>query len=262
MPQKTIKAQKSDEAILFEDVWFSYGSTPIIEKASFNVHEKEMISIVGPNGGGKTTLLKLMLGLIKPDKGNINVLGQTVENGRKHIGYMPQHLQFDPLFPVTVKDIVLMGRLGKRLGGRYTQDDRRIVQSILEELDILEFSHHLFSDLSGGQRQRALIARALTCEPEILLLDEPTANVDVAAEARVFDIIRRLNDRMTILIVSHDLGFVSNLVKRVICVNRTVVVHPTSEISGEIIQEVYGGNLRMIRHDHKYQEGYHNDGIH
>jgi len=168
------------------------------------------------------------------------------------MGYMPQYVQHDPQFPATVMDIVLMGRLGapglRGWLGWPAAADRRAAQEALAQVGMENLARRRFASLSGGQRQRALIARALCCQPELLLLDEPTANVDTLTESRLFEILREINQRMTVVVVSHDLGFVSNLVESVVCVNRRAVIHPTSEVSGQLIHEIYGGDVRMVRH--------------
>ena len=166
--------------------------------------------------------------------------------------------------PATGTDIVLMGRLGQKgvsgFFGWYTETDREEAREALREVELEAFADRSFSALSGGQRQRTLIARALCGQPELLLLDEPMANVDPLVEERLFDILRELNQRMTILMVTHDLGFVPEMIKSVICVNRRIVVHPTSDITGEIIKEVYGGDFRIVRHDHRCSEQRHTHG--
>ncbi len=208
--------------------------------------------MVGPNGGGKTTLVKLILGLLEPQSGEIRVFGRPPRCARLRMGYMPQHVQHDPQFPATVMDIVLMGRLGapgvRGLLGWYSRDDRRAAFETLRQLDMEGFARRPLAALSGGQRQRVLIARALCSQPELLLLDEPTANIDSLVEARLFELLREINRRMTVVLVSHDLGFVANIAENVICVNRRVVVHPTSQLTGELIREIYGGDVRMVRH--------------
>jgi zinc transport system ATP-binding protein len=242
----------NDSAVSLHDVTFSYGGSPVLENVTFDVAEREAACMIGPNGGGKTTLVKLILGLLTPQTGEVRVFGQPPRQSRLRVGYMPQHIQYDPQFPVTVMDIVLMGRLGQSgaagFFGWHGRNDRAAAKAALRQVEMEEFRHRPFASLSGGQRQRVLIARALCGNPDMLLLDEPTSNVDTVVEARLLDILRELNQRMTILMVSHDLGFVSHLVESVICVNRKVVVHPTSQITGAAIEDIYGGNVRAVHH--------------
>ncbi|MCX5850761.1 MAG: ABC transporter ATP-binding protein [Deltaproteobacteria bacterium] len=241
----------SKPIIEIDHVSFSYEGLHALEDVSFTVHERDFISIVGPNAGGKTTLMKLILGLLKPSRGTVRVFGQPPAKTRSRIGYMPQHASLDPFFPVSVLDVVLMGRLGNgHKLGLFRRNDREAAMEALREVEMYPFRQRSFSTLSGGQRQRVLIARALTSRPELLLLDEPTSNIDIAVETELYELLKRLNERITILLVTHDLGFVSKYVKSVACVNRKVVVHPTSEISGEMIYEMYGSQVHMIRHDH------------
>ncbi|MBI9090609.1 MAG: metal ABC transporter ATP-binding protein [Desulfobacterium sp.] len=245
---------KSDHAIVLKDVSFSYNRGFVLDNVSLSVKKKDFATVVGPNGGGKTTLLKLLLGLLKPDSGSIEILGQSPEQSRLRVGYMPQHTQLDMQFPVTVMDVALMGRLGSNFWGRYSKQDRIEAEKALEEVDLKAYKADHFSQLSGGQKQRVLIARALCSDPELLLLDEPTANVDQESELALFSILKELNNRMTILIVSHDLGFTSQVVKSVICVNRKINIHPTTTMDGTLVKDLYGGDPRMIRHDHRCSE--------
>jgi zinc transport system ATP-binding protein len=254
----TVDAMSDQPAVTIRDVTFAYNGLPVLEDVNLAVRGGESVCVVGPNGGGKTTLLKLMLGLLRPERGEVRVFGRAPRQARYRIGYMPQHLHFDPQFPVTVREVVLMGRLGQKglngLLGWYSGTDRQAAGEALREVGMAELVDRPFSDLSGGQRQRVLVARALCSRPDLLLLDEPTANFDVQVEAQLAEILRGLNRRMTIVTVTHDLGFVSDLVDTVVCVNRRVVVHPTSQITGEVIQDIYGGDVRMIRHDHRCSE--------
>ena len=240
--------------IEINNLTFSYDTVPVLEDVNLKVKHGEFATIVGPNGGGKTTLLRLLLGILKPVQGKIAVLGSTPEKARLRVGYMPQHADLDPQFPVTVMDVVLLGRLGRRFGGRYTKEDRQLALKALEEVQLESMVRTAFSTLSGGQKQRALIARALCCNPEMLLLDEPTANIDPEVEENLLTILQELNQRMTILLVSHDMGFVSRVVKSVICVNRRVLIHPTSRVDGTLIKDVYGDDYCMVRHDHRCSE--------
>lgn len=237
--------------ITVQDMSFSYDAHPVLVDVNLTVGEREMVGIVGPNGGGKTTLLRLLLGLLQPDCGTIEVLGTTPERASRRVGYVPQHRQFDLLFPVSVLDVVLMGRVGKRWGGPFSKKDREAALSALNDVDLYDKRNTAFADLSGGQRQRTLIARALSTSAQALFFDEPTANVDSFSERKLYALLKRLNEKLTILIVSHDVGFVSKHVHSVVCVNRCVFIHPTSELNGQTIQNIYGKDLALIHHDHR-----------
>jgi len=242
-------------AIAMKNVSFSYGGLSVLEDVDLSVEPRRFVSVVGPNGGGKTTLLRLVLGLVRPDVGSIRVLGTSPTEARPRVGYVPQSAELDSHFPISLRDVVLMGRLGvHRRFGPYRQSDKAIADEALAEMRLSDLRRRSFASLSGGQRQRALIARALACRPDILLLDEPTASLDVAVESELYALLTALSDRLTIVLVSHDLGFVSRFVESVICVKRRVVMHPTSELTGEIIREIYGGEVKMVRHDHDPHE--------
>jgi zinc transport system ATP-binding protein len=237
--------------VAIRDVTFSYDGTPVIDHANLTIGCGEFVTVVGPNGGGKSTLLRLVLGLLVPDSGTVEVLGCHPEESKPRMGYVPQQSDTDPGFPATVLDVVLMGRLGRtRLLGTYTRDDTTAAMAALDDVELADLARRPFSKLSGGQRQRALIARALVSEPDILLLDEPAASLDIAMEKDLYDILHRLRERLTVLLVSHDLAFVSGFTDTVACVNRTVAVHTTSEVTPELINELYGRDVRFVRHDH------------
>ncbi len=245
--------------IVAQGVSFGYhGGGLDLQDVDLTIYAREFVSIVGPNGGGKTTLLRLLLGLLKPRTGTIRIFDGPPEAARARIGYMPQHVRLDPRFPARVIDVVLMGRLDpSRSLGPFRRADKAAAEAALAEVDLLALRNRPFSELSGGQRQRVLIARALAGEPDLLLLDEPTANLDMHVELELYQLLSRLNEKMTVVMVSHDLGFVSQFVQTVVCVKHNVEVHPTSEITGEMIQAIYGGDVRMVRHDHRCAEGGH-----
>ena len=245
--------------IILKNISFAYKQRNVLENVDLVIKKGEFASIVGPNGGGKTTLLKLILGLIKPDKGVIRVFGKSPDKVRQQMGYMPQYAHLDMDFPATVMDVVLMGRLAKS-NLWFSKKDKVEVLTAIDEVGMTAFVNTEFNELSGGQKQRILIARALCSSPDLLLLDEPTANVDHQTEENLFSILQKLNTKMTILLVSHDLGFVSKYVKSVICVNRQVVIHPTTLINGAMIKDIYHGDLKMVRHDHRCsKEGHTHD---
>lgn len=246
-----ITVLESAPVVEIENVSFAYQRRNVLKDVDLTVPHREFAAIVGPNGGGKTTLLKLLLGLLKPDTGTIKILGAAPEKSRIEIGYMPQYSHLDLQFPVTVMDVALMGRIGKTSWGRYSKKDRERAVGALAEVKMDAFKKTHFNALSGGQKQRVLIARALCSEPKLLLLDEPTSNIDQESEQDLFKILEELNRHMTILLVSHDLGFVSTVVKSVICVNRQVVIHPTTLMDGTMVKDIYGGDFKMVRHDHR-----------
>ena len=242
-------------AIEIKDLWFSYNDQAVLREVNLQIAREELVCMVGPNGGGKTTLLKLMLGLLAPDRGNVRILGATPQQARPSVGYMPQHASFDPRFPVNVTDVVLMGRLGRAPSlGPYGTADRTAATEALAQVGLEQLSKRSFSELSGGQRQRVLIARALVCRPQLLLLDEPTASLDVGVEEEFHKLLEELSKRLTVVVVSHDIGFVSEVVGKVVCVRGTVAVHPTDELTGEVMRELYGRDVRLIRHDHDCQQ--------
>jgi zinc transport system ATP-binding protein len=237
--------------IEINNVSFSYSQAPVVRNINLVIHEGEFLGMIGPNAGGKSTLLKLILGLLRPDAGEIIVFGQTPDKGRSRIGYVPQYPAFSRDFPINVRDAVLLGRLGEtRWYGGYTREDREIAMSALKAVEIDNIWNQSIDSLSGGQLQRMLIARALASKPDILILDEPTANIDVRAEEDIFALLKQYNDHMTIIVVSHDIGFISGYVDRVACLNQTLLCHTTSEISGKTIEELYGAPVRMIQHVH------------
>lgn len=245
--------------IKFENVSRSFGLGPVLEDVSFEIAPGQSTCLIGPNGGGKTTLLRLMLGLIKPHKGKVQIFGSRPSRVRRKMAYVPQHIRFDPLFPVNALDIVLMGRLDHLRFGRYCKDCKSSAWEALEEVGLGDVAQRPFADLSGGQRQRVLIARALACKPDLLLLDEPTANIDLSVEARLLETLEKLREKMTIIMVSHDLDLISHITNDfVLCVNRHVHSHAVSELTGDAIREIYSSE-RRVEHEQKtlHQQGDH-----
>jgi len=242
--------------IATEHLGFAYGDVSVLEDVSLKVEAGEFLGLVGPNAGGKSTLLKLILGLLKPQQGWVRVLGLTPKRARHRLGYVPQYPAFPRDFPIQVLDVVLMGRLG--LGpslsagvGGWRRSDRECARRALDDVEAADLAAQPIGALSGGQLQRVLLARALVGEPELLILDEPTANIDQRLEGEIFELLARLNKRLTIIVVSHDIGFISSYVSRVACLNRTLICHRTEAIDGDLINDLYGEPVRMIHHEHE-----------
>ncbi len=234
-------------ALHLAGVGFRYRDKPVLTDVSLRVEEGECVAMIGPNGGGKSTLLKLALGLLRPDEGSIHVFDHPPHTGCRLTGYVPQHLQFDPKFPVTLHEVVLMGRIDRLpWWGRYSKVDRDSAAEALRRVGLAGLEERSFAALSGGQRQRVLIARALFAEPRLLLLDEPTANVDLSVEETFIELLEEIRRRATIIVVTHDLGLVERLTDHVICVNRRVHRHRVGELDGQTLRQIYSGELREV----------------
>lgn len=202
-----------------DHVDFAYHNTSILRDVCIDIKQGEKVGVIGPNGGGKTTLLKLLLGFLTPTTGAIRILGTTPEEARRYVGYVPQGLLYDRKFPISVMELVLQGTLLKsRWWGGYSSAAKETALLQLEKLELVDKRNAQFGTLSGGQRQRALIARALVSKPQILFLDEPTANVDPQAELEIYQLLQKLNQEVTILMVTHNLSTVIQQVSKVLCV--------------------------------------------
>jgi zinc transport system ATP-binding protein len=229
-------------AVQFDSVSFSYSDVPVLENASFHIHRGEFSALVGPNGSGKTTVLKLILGLEQPSEGRITLGNATfggAADGHSRIGYVPQQAPADHAFPVSVRDVVRMGLLSP--SQRYGADARASVSEALEQTGITELAERSWKALSGGERRRTLVARALASRPALLILDEPTANMDSESEGRLFETLGKLKGSTTILIVTHDMHFVSALTGRVLCLGddahrRGIVQHRTEAAADDSVR--------------------------
>ena len=238
--------------IAISEICFGWGQERVIDELSLVLEEGDFMGLLGPNGGGKTTLIKLILGILKPTCGKITLFGKPQEEFRDWhlIGYVPQNAtNFDREFPVTVREVVAMGRAGN--GGMAGRDERRIIDDALEKVGILDLAQRRIGHLSGGQQQRAFIARALANQPRLLILDEPTAGVDVDSIERFYDMLNGLNrEGITILLVSHDIGTLTKNANRIACIAGSLFYHcPSKELTDERLKELFG-NQQILHHHH------------
>ncbi len=241
--------QSVPEVLSIQHVWAGYDHETILEDITLSVYEHDFIGLIGPNGGGKTTLVKVILGLLRPQRGEVRILGQSARIGRRFIGYVPQLAEFDRAFPISVWEVACMGRLVRRgLFRRYTAADNAIVEMALRRVAMLEYRHRPIGTLSTGQRQRVYIARALATEPTLLLLDEPTASVDPEMRTSIYELLQMLNQQITIMLISHDVGAIATYVKTVGCLNRRLYYHHERQITSEMLEAVYRCPIDLIAH--------------
>jgi zinc transport system ATP-binding protein len=239
-----------------EGVAFLRDGAPVVQGIDLVVEKGDILGIIGPNGGGKTTLLRLMLGIERPDAGSVELFGDPLSrfHGWTRIAYVAQNAtHFDPNFPATVRELVLLGRVPSRgLLHWFTQEDHEITAWAIEHSGLKGYEKRRVSDLSGGEKQRAFIAKALAAQAELLIMDEPTAGVDAESQRLFYDLLHDLNIEhgVTIILVSHDLSVVHAHVRKVACVNRTLVYHgdPRALEDQDVIRRLYGADRITVAH--------------
>lgn len=240
----------ADAVVELEDIWLRRNGQWVLEAVNLAVEKGDFFAILGPNGGGKTTLLRVILGLARPQRGNVKVFDSNPGEVRGRLGYVPQFRTFDFGYPITVYEMVLSGRLG-HIGGlrrAYRDEDETAAHEALQIMGIGALADRNIANLSGGEQQRAIIARALVGRPDVLLLDEPTVYVDIPTENRFLDILDRLKDRMTIVLVTHDIGVISTHVTKVACLNRRLFTHGTNEITEDMLAGAYPCPVELVAH--------------
>lgn len=238
----------TEPMVQIEDLYFYHNGQEILSDIHLTVNKGDFVSIIGPNGGGKTTLVKLILGLLSPSKGTVRIQGKSPAENGTVIGYVPQYINHNLNFPASAMDVVLMGKYdpGKRFGFRNKKRDRQEALKALEQLGMADYAGRKITDLSGGQRQRVLIARALVTGPELLVLDEPTASLDTKGQTDFFSLLKELNRELTILVVSHDLLIVSSYAKSIACVNKRLHYHQTVGSTGELMNAYYSCSVEEV----------------
>lgn len=228
-------------------IYAGYGHEVVLKNANLDVYSNDFIGVIGPNGGGKTTLIKVILGLIKPFKGTLkNYLERS--DAVQSIGYLPQGSYIDRNFPISVFEVVLSGLgNGRRLTGKPTKGDREMAEKIMNEMDIIHLRKKAVGEISGGQMQRVLLARSVISNPGLLILDEPNTYVDNKFEGELYELLKKLNNDMAIIIVSHDLGTISTYIKTIACVNEELHYHRSNIISEEQLA-AYNCPIKLITH--------------
>ncbi len=240
---------QNSEVIRISHFSAGYGDIPVLEDITLSVFRHDFLGIIGPNGGGKSTLLKAILGIVRPDSGEILIFGKPPARVRSRIGYVSQRPSFERDFPASVRDVVLMGRYTHRgMVRRYGAEDRVAAEKALEQVGMLDCRDKQIGYLSGGQQQRIFLARALVSEPELLLLDEPTASIDPALQTEFYELLNELKKTLTIIMVSHDIGAVSVYVDKIACLNSRLYYHGSNEVTPEILEATYKCPIQLITH--------------
>jgi len=238
-----------NDVVSINGLWFSYDKEIILQDINLRLQPSTFLGIIGPNGAGKTTLIKAILGLLKPTRGTVQVFGRAPLGAAERIGYIPQHSTQDAAFPITVLDVVLMGRLSaKKIGRPYTNEDAAEALRALATVEMAQFKNRPMAELSGGQQQRIFLARALASNPGLLILDEPLSNIDICLEFAFYELLKKLKEKMAVILISHDIGVVSHHVDKIACLNRQMVYHEDKEQALKSLEHVYGCPVDIIAH--------------
>lgn len=244
--------------IRINNISYSFDKQQVLRDISFNVHQGDYLGIIGPNGGGKTTLVKIILGLLKPSVGTVEMFGEDIgkyKNWQK-IGYIPQKaVNFEVNFPATVREVVSMGLFAKKGLLRFLDsDDQKKVTKVLKLVEMEEFDKRLIGDLSGGEQQRVFIAKALVTEPSLLILDEPTAGIDIKAQEKFYTLLKDLNKKLhiTLIMISHEIDVIAHEATEFACINETLFYHgpPKEFFKEDFLSKLYGKGVRFLLHSH------------
>lgn len=247
-----------EKVVEMRGVCFSFNGRPALAAVDFDLYEGDFVGIIGPNAGGKTTLLKVILGLLEPDDGTVEVFGRPPKEARGLVGYVPQYARFDRSFPIGVRRAVGMGALGR--GSPTRADAKEAVERALERVELAGVADRQIGQLSGGQLQRVLIARALVAEPRLLLLDEPTSSVDTRIGRSVHELLDELSNEITIVLVSHDIGVISRHVHTIACLNVEMHYHHSKELTPDLLEAMYGCPVDLVAHGHPHRVLEHHEG--
>jgi zinc transport system ATP-binding protein len=244
-----MKPDKKQPLLSISNLSAGYEHEDILQNVNFELYPADFVGLIGPNGGGKTTLLKVILGLLPPKQGVVEILGLPPEKGRKYLGYVPQFLESDQYFPISVRDCVSLGLVsGWSPFLRFSKEQNQQIEHVMEMVGVADLRHKQMGVLSGGQKQRVLIARALVSNPKILLLDEPTSSVDPNVSEDIYELLLNYNKEFAILLVSHDMLAISSYTKTIACLNRKMIYHNDKEITIDKLDAMYGCPVELIAH--------------
>jgi len=235
------------KAVELNNISLKYNEQYVLKDINLSIEEKDFMAIIGPNGGGKSTLLKIILGILTPDTGEVKVFGRKPKQAKDLVGYLPQNISFDPDFPINVYETVLTGRYHGLFKG-YNQKDKQAVLNTLKDVEMHDLKDQQISRLSGGQMQRVFIARAIVRGPKLLLMDEPMASIDPEMQNSFYKLMSQLKNQMAIVLVSHDVGAVSTHVDKIACLNRKLYYHGSVENAANGLEEIYHCPIDLISH--------------
>ena len=235
--------------IQIEELYAAYDEKTVLRNVNLSVYERDFLGIISPNGGGKTTLIKSILGLHQPQKGKIRFYKEGKEVPEINMGYLPQYNNIDKKFPISVYEVILSGlSKQKSIFRRYSNEQHELVRQMIVRMGLEGMDKRAIGELSGGQLQRALLGRALVSNPEVIILDEPNTYIDKRFEAKLYSLLEDINKERAIILVSHDIGTVLKNVKTIACVNETVHYHPHTEVPTEWLEEHFGCPIEMLGH--------------
>ncbi len=236
--------------LTIENLNFSYGKNKILTNVNLSINKGDFISIIGPNGSGKSTLLKLIAGILKPNSGKIKFGKNFSEDASHYVGYVPQNFSVKEEFPISVLDVVKIGRIGYI--PKFQRSQKQDLEKIKESLELMEVWHlkdKKMNELSGGQKQRVLIARALATEAKVLLFDEPSSNIDVEGQTKLYKILNQIKKELAIMVVTHDISIISNYITGILCVNEKVIYHTKNEVKNDLAKMLGEAKDKLCPYD-------------
>lgn len=249
--------------IRLEHIQATYDGKNVLEDINLTIYEKDFLGIIGPNGGGKTTLIKIVLGLVKPRSGTVRYFRNGNPADEIKMGYLPQYSQIDKKFPISVYEVVLSGlSKQKPLFRRFSREQHAKVDEVIAQMGLEGLAQRTIGQLSGGELQRALLGRAIISEPDVVILDEPNTYIDKRFEAKLYKLLEEINRDKAVILVSHDIGTVLQNVKTIACVNETLDYHPDTEIPAEWLEEHFGCPIELLGHGdlpHRVLKNHHHD---